>query len=92
MSRDVVVYLEDMVEAVRRVLEYTSGMTREALFADKKTLDAVVAGLRDVLAHEYFAIDDDILWDVVSQKLPPLGPELERILEDERKRVMIEYR
>ena len=23
------------------------------------------AGLRDMLAHDYFGIDDDILWDVV---------------------------
>ncbi len=31
-----------------------------------------MAGLRDVLAHEYFGIDDEIIWDVVKSKLPVL--------------------
>ncbi len=31
-----------------------------------------MAGLRDVLAHEYFGIDDEIIWDVVKSKLPGL--------------------
>lgn len=30
------------------------------------------AGLRDMLAHEYFGIDDDILWDVIVNKVPEL--------------------
>jgi uncharacterized protein with HEPN domain len=35
---------------------------------------------RDMLAHGYFGIDEDILSDVVVNKLPPLLTELERIL------------
>jgi uncharacterized protein with HEPN domain len=31
------------------------------------------AGLRDMLAHAYFGIDDDILWDVVQNKVPQLA-------------------
>jgi len=31
------------------------------------------AGLRDMLAHAYFGIDDDILWDVVQNKVPRLA-------------------
>ena len=31
-----------------------------------------IAGFRDVLAHGYFGIDDDILWDVIDTKIPPL--------------------
>jgi uncharacterized protein with HEPN domain len=30
------------------------------------------AGLRDVIAHAYFGIDDAILWDVVQHKVPEL--------------------
>jgi len=29
-----------------------------------------IAGFRDVLAHGYFGLDDDILWDVISNKVP----------------------
>ncbi|HEY5312790.1 MAG TPA: DUF86 domain-containing protein [Pirellulales bacterium] len=31
-----------------------------------------IAGMRDWLAHAYFAIDGDILWDVVDSKIPEL--------------------
>lgn len=31
-----------------------------------------VAGLRDILAHAYFGIDDDILWDIIEHKVPQL--------------------
>jgi uncharacterized protein with HEPN domain len=31
-----------------------------------------IVGLRDILAHAYFAIDDEILWDIVQTKLAEL--------------------
>ncbi len=31
-----------------------------------------IAGLRDILAHAYFGIDEDIVWDVVRNKIPQL--------------------
>ena len=31
-----------------------------------------IAGFRDVLAHAYFGIDNDILWDFVHNKVPEL--------------------
>jgi len=35
-----------------------------------------VAGFRDIVAHAYFAIDDGILWDIVSNKVPALAAAL----------------
>jgi len=35
------------------------------------------AGLRDVIAHAYFGIDDSILWDVVRNKIPELKQTVE---------------
>lgn len=29
-------------------------------------------GMRDMLVHAYFGIDNDILWDVVQNKVPEL--------------------
>jgi uncharacterized protein with HEPN domain len=31
-----------------------------------------VAGMRDFLAHVYFSIDNDIVWDVIETKVPEL--------------------
>ena len=31
-----------------------------------------IAGFRDVVAHAYFGIDKAILWDIVTNKVPPL--------------------
>ena len=28
-----------------------------------------ISGLRDVLSHAYFGIDEDVLWDIVSNKI-----------------------
>ena len=39
-----------------------------------------IAGLRDIVAHEYFGIDFEIIWDVVQNKLPDLNQSIASIL------------
>jgi len=101
VSRDHAMYLDDMIEAVENVIEFSKGMGRVEFFRDKKTRDATlrnleilgeaakkipdpirllnpeipwrrIAGLRDVLAHDYFGLDEGILWDVVANEAPGL--------------------
>lgn len=38
-----------------------------------------IAGLRDVLAHFYFGLEDETLWDIVLVKVPELRNRLESI-------------
>jgi uncharacterized protein with HEPN domain len=38
-----------------------------------------VAGLRDVLSHAYFAVDNAALWKIVSADIPRLVTQLERM-------------
>lgn len=112
MSRDFRVYLQDIVEASRRILDYASEFAGDSFVEDGKTLDAVVrnleiigeaakgvpedvrkanadvewrkiAGLRDILIHQYFGIDKKIIVDIVRNKLPALLKSVSRILEKE---------
>ena len=41
-----------------------------------------IAGLRDILIHQYFGIDVQILWDVVETKLSGLEAGVRSILGD----------
>ncbi|MCQ8893245.1 MAG: DUF86 domain-containing protein [Methanolinea sp.] len=41
-----------------------------------------MAGLRDKIIHGYFAINYDIVWDVVIHKIPELEPKI-RAMYDE---------
>jgi len=38
-----------------------------------------IAGLRDILAHQYFVIDIDIIWDILDNKLPALEGKINEI-------------
>ena len=39
-------------------------------------------GVRNVVVHEYFGVDSEILWETVRSDLPPLAPKLEAILQN----------
>jgi len=43
---------------------------------------ADVAGLRDLIAHEYFRIEIDRVLAVVERDLPPLEQAIDRLLAD----------
>ncbi len=111
MPRDSRVYLEDILEATRKITTYTGSLSKTAFLEDEKTLDAVIrnlevigeavkklpedlraqhsgvewkkiAGLRDILIHEYFGLDAEIVWDIVRNKVPALNREVRTILNE----------
>jgi uncharacterized protein with HEPN domain len=111
MPRDSRVYLEDILEASRKITAYTRNLSKAAFLEDEKTIDAVVrnlevigeavkklpedlraqhsavewkkiAGLRDILIHEYFGLDAEIVWDIVQNKVPALDREVRAMLNE----------
>lgn len=38
-----------------------------------------IAGLRDIVSHEYFGVDVHIIWDVIKNKLPELKDVMKKI-------------
>ncbi len=42
-----------------------------------------MAGMRDRLIHDYLGVDYDIVWDVVTTKVPTLQRELEQVIHNE---------
>jgi uncharacterized protein with HEPN domain len=104
--------LADILEAAERILEYTKGLGKADIEADKMVQDAVVrrfeiigeaakrlsaelksehpdldwaamAGMRDVLIHEYDVVDIGIVWDTLASDVPKIVDYLRGILRDE---------
>jgi len=71
-----------LIDAVIRNLEIIGEATKNLPIEIKKTYPDVewkkIAGLRDILIHEYFGIDLDILWDIVKTKIPDLRKKLSK--------------
>jgi uncharacterized protein with HEPN domain len=81
MSRERFEEDERTYDAVIRNLEIMGEAAKHVPAEIREQVDGLewrkLTGLRDVLAHAYFGIDDDILWNVVSTKVP----EVQRIVE-----------
>jgi uncharacterized protein with HEPN domain len=79
---------DDMkIDAVVRNLEIIGEASRKIPAEIKEKYPHLewrkVADFRNILAHEYFGIDYEILWDIVINKLPILQSEIKSILAQE---------
>ncbi|MBI4548365.1 MAG: DUF86 domain-containing protein [Ignavibacteriae bacterium] len=76
------------IDAVVRNFEIVGEASKYMPEEIKKKYSSVdwvgIVGLRNRIAHEYFAISTAIVWQILSEELPQLRSEMKRILESER--------
>jgi len=41
-----------------------------------------MAGMRDILSHQYYTMRTDILWKTIKERIPEIRPVLEKILKE----------
>lgn len=66
------------VETIGEAARHVSAETR----AQAPDIDrGDIVGMRNNLVHAYWKVDYDVLWDVITDRLPPLIIELNRLIE-----------
>jgi uncharacterized protein with HEPN domain len=102
---------ESIIEAVDRIIEYTSGfdsaddfnndyrnfdatmmnfvvigeMVDKISYDFKKSHDNIewvkIKGFRNIVAHDYFGIDAEEVWQIIKSKIPNLKTEIQILLD-----------
>lgn len=73
-SKAIVRSLEIIGEASKRVSANVKENTSEIPWRE-------MAGTRDKLIHDYFGIDMEIVWDIISNELPELKTKVEKAIQ-----------
>ena len=110
MSRDWLLYLDDLIDSAEKIGRFVTGRTFETFSSDEAAFDAVLfnqqvigeavkklpaearsaiseadisgpARLRDLIAHHYFALDAEIIWEVATMRVPRLLVQAHKLRE-----------
>jgi uncharacterized protein with HEPN domain len=85
-DREIVANNPMLSRATIRNLKIIGEATKNLPDALKSQYPAVpwrqIAGMRDKLIHGYFGIDYDVVWNVITQEIPALHEQVQRMLED----------
>ena len=77
---------EKTIDAVARNLEIIGEAIKKIPGDIRANYPAIewkkIAGLRDILIHEYFGLNIEIIWDVVQNKLPALEKQIRSISKE----------
>ncbi|MCS7307759.1 MAG: DUF86 domain-containing protein [Aquificaceae bacterium] len=69
--------LEIIGEAARQIPDNIKALTSEIEWSK-------IIGLRNRIIHGYFAIEYEIIWQIVKKELPSLKTEIQKILKEEK--------
>lgn len=74
LKRAAVRSIEIIGEAVKKITDETKAKNELIEWKD-------LARMRDVLIHQYFGVDFEIVWDVITKNIPILVEKVEKVLE-----------
>ena len=74
---------EAVVRNLEIIGEAAKNVPREVRANNPEIDWAKLGGLRDVLIHQYFAVDLEVIWDIILTKLPGLDVELRKMLAEQ---------
>jgi len=101
VSRDWLLYLDDLIDSAEKIRRFLQGRSFETFSTDEMLFDAVLfnlevigeavkklpeeakssvpdgnwtgpARMRDLIAHHYFAVDPQIVWEAATQHVPKI--------------------
>lgn len=107
-DREVIDFINDILEAIKNAIDFTSEMKFEEFNHDSKTQLAVtrlfeiigeaakhipteikrefpeihwkkMTAMRNIMIHEYFGINNEIIWKTVKEILPELKVQMENV-------------
>lgn len=110
MTRDLRLYLQDILESISAIEEYTRKLSEKEFLSKQQVQDAVlrrfeiigeavkkvdenfkrehsdvpwkeIAGMRDILIHEYFGVNLKRVWLVIKNDLPVFKKEITKGFE-----------
>ena len=76
------VRLHATIYNVQIIGEAVYKLTTEFKARHTETPWAVIEKMRHILVHDYFRINFDVLWDVVTKDVPPLKSQVEHYLSE----------
>ena len=111
MTRNYLLFLEDISHRISKIESYIDGMQFEEFVKDDKTVSACIreievvgeatkqipkeitdrfddlpwslmAKMRDKLIHWYFEIDEEIVWNVATMKLPQIKIQIDEMIKE----------
>lgn len=71
-----------IVKNIEIIGEAANMLTKEFRENHPATPWKLVSGMRNYIVHEYFQVDNKVVWDVVTTDLPALQKQVESYLEE----------